>query len=146
MTKNILGLIDFSLVSEDVVAKTAELSKVYNAKCWLIHIASPDPDFVGYDVGPEYIRETRAEHLMDEHEKLGEYKSKLISEGVNCEALLIQGEIIQTVHQEVVKLGIDLIVLGSHGRSVLYELLVGSVCENLLKTAKVPLVIMPARK
>jgi nucleotide-binding universal stress UspA family protein len=146
MTKNILGLIDFSSVSEDVVAKSAELSKVYGAKCWLIHVASPNPDFMGYEVGPEYIRESRAEHLMEEHKKLDEYKSKLISEGINCEALLIQGEIIETVHQEIEKLDIDLIVLGSHGRSVLYELLVGSVCENLLKHARVPMVIMPAKK
>lgn len=146
MTKNILGLIDFSVVSEDVVAKSAELAKVYGAKCWLIHIASPDPDFLGYEVGPQYIRENRAEHLMEEHEKLSNYKSKLISEGIDCEALLIQGEIIKTIHHEIKKLDIDLIVLGSHGRSVLYELLVGSVCENLLKTANVPLVIMPAKK
>ena len=146
MVKNILGLIDFSSVSEDVVSKAAELSKVYEAKCWLVHVARPDPEFIGYDVGPKYIRDARAEHLLDEHHKLDEYKSRLTSEGVNCEALLIQGEIMDTIHQEVDKLAIDLIVLGSHGRSMLYELMVGSVCENLLKNSKVPLYIVPAKK
>ena len=146
MAKNILGLIDFSSVSEDIVNKAAELSKVYNAKCWLVHVARPDPEFIGYDVGPKYIRDARAEHLFDEHHKLNDFKTKLISEGVNCEALLIQGEIMETIHEEVEKLAIDLIVLGSHGHSMLYELIVGSVCENLLKNSKVPLFIVPAKK
>ncbi len=146
MTKNILGLIDFSSVSEDIVSKVGELATVYDAKCWLVHIARPDPEFIGYDVGPKYIREARAEHLWDEHHKLDEYKTRLISSGVNCEVLLIQGELIETIHYEVEKLSIDLIVLGSHGRSMLYELLVGSVCENLLKHATVPLFILPSKK
>jgi len=146
MTQNILGLIDFSSVSDDIVSKAAELSKVYNAKCWLIHVARPDPEFIGYDVGPNYIRDARAENLMEEHRQLSEYKSKLTSDGIDCEALLVQGEIMETIHLEVEKLGIDLIVLGSHGRSRLYELLVGSVCEHLLKNSKVPLFILPAKK
>ena len=146
MAKNILGLIDFSSVSDDIVDKAAELSRVYDAKCWLVHVARPDPEFIGYDVGPKYIRDARAEHLFDEHHKLDEFKTKLVSAGVNCEALLIQGEIMDTIHGEVEKLDIDLIVLGSHGRSMLYELMVGSVCENLLKKSKVPLYIVPAKK
>jgi len=146
MTQNILGLIDFSSVSDDIVSKAAELSKVYNAKCWLIHVARPDPEFIGYDVGPDYIRDARAEHLMEEHRQLSDYKSELIDQGIDCEALLVQGEILETIHLEVEKLSIDLIVLGSHGRSRLYELLVGSVCEHLLKNSKVPLFILPAKK
>ena len=146
MAKNILGLIDFSSVSEDIVNKAAELSKVYGAKCWLVHVARPDPEFIGYDVGPKYIRDARAEHLLDEHHKLDEYKSRLISQGINAEALLVQGEIMDTIQPEVDKLEIDLIVVGSHGRSMLYELMVGSVCENLLKNSKVPLFIVPAKK
>lgn len=146
MAQNILGLIDFSSVSEDIVAKAGELSRVYKAKCWLVHIARPDPEFIGFDVGPKYIRDSRAEQLWDEHHKLNEYKEKLESSGVECEALLIQGEVLKTIDHEVEKLGIDLIVMGSHGRSRLYDLLVGSVCEYMLRNTTVPLFILPAKK
>ena len=146
MTQKILGLIDFSSVSEDIVSKVAELSQVYDAQCWLIHIARPDPEFIGYDVGPKYIRDARADHLREEHQKLNEYKIKLKALGVDCEVLLIQGEVLKMIQHEVEKLDIDLIVVGSHGRSMFYELLVGSVCENLLKHSKVPLFILPAKK
>ena len=47
MAKHILALIDFSKISDGVVARAGELARFYNAKCWLIHIAAPDPEFVG---------------------------------------------------------------------------------------------------
>ena len=144
MTKNILTLIDFSVICGAVVQRAAELSKFYEAKCWLVHVAAPDPDFVGYDVGPQYIRDSRADELKDEHAKLEAYTEQLKEDGVDCEMLLIQGQINPTILGEIDKLNIDLVVLGSHGHSKLYDLLVGSVCEYTLRHATVPLVIIPS--
>jgi len=143
MIKNILALVDFSCISNDIVKRAGELASFYGAKCWLVHVATPDPEFVGYDVGPKYIRDHRADVLYKEHNKLQAYKEKLIGEGINCETLLIQGQINSTIESEVEKLSIDLVVLGSHGRSRIYEFLVGSVCEHMLRHSKVPLMIIP---
>lgn len=145
MTKNILALVDFSSVSGPVVERAGDLALKYGAKCWIVHIAAPDPDFVGYDVGPQHERDHRAEQLREEHRQLQEYKSSLEAKGVTCEALLIQGPLPQAVMDEAQKLEADLIVVGSHGRSMLYELLVGSVCEYLLKNSKVPLLVVPSK-
>lgn len=145
-TKNILALVDFSELSDTIVERAAELARLYRAKCWLLHVASPDPDFVGYEAGPQYIRDDRAEMLREERQKLSEYEDLLTKQGIECEALLVQGSINSTIMEEINNLEIDLVVVGSHGRSMLYELMVGSVCEYLLKNAKVPLVIIPAKK
>jgi len=146
MAKNILALVDFSSITAEVVATAAELSSKYGAKCWLMHVAAPDPDFVGYDVGPQYIRDSRASVLKDEHQKLKAYKDEIAAQGVECEALLIQGLLYKTIDYEIEKLEIDLVVLGSHGRSMLYELVVGSVCEYLLKNSPIPLMILPPKQ
>lgn len=145
MISNILALADFSSVSNAVVDKAGELALKYGAKCWIVHVAAPDPDFVGFDVGPQHERDHRAEQLREEHRQLQDHKADLESKGVTCEALLIQGPLPQTVTEEADKLKADLIVVGSHGRSMLYELLVGSVCEYLLKHSKVPLLVVPSR-
>jgi nucleotide-binding universal stress UspA family protein len=145
MFKNILLLIDFSEVTNALLEHGKSIGAKFGAKCWLIHVASPDPDFVGYDTGPQYIRDSRAEVLKEEHRKLLDYKKDFAEAGLDCEALLVQGPIMKTVDDEIEKLNIDLVVLGSHGRSMIYELLVGSVCEHLLKHAKVPLHIIPAK-
>ena len=144
MTKNILALVDFSSVTEQIVSKAGELAALYDAKCWLVHIAAPDPDFIGYAVGPQHERDHRADVLKEEHRKLQEYKTGLINKGIKCDGLLIQGDLPRTVIEESDKLNADLIVLGSHGRSMLYEILVGSVCEYMLKHSEVPLVVVPS--
>lgn len=145
MTKNILALLDFSIITESIVKRAGELASFYDAKCWLIHVAGPDPEFVGYEVGPQYIRDHRAGVLFKEHHKLQEYKKQLIDEGINCETLLVQGQINSTVKSEMEKLNIDMVVVGSHGRSKLYDLFVGSVCEYMLRHATVPIMVIPSR-
>ena len=145
MIKNILALLDFSDITNQVVERTGELGKFYQAKCWLIHVATPDPEFVGYDVGPKYIRDHRADVLKDEHRTMQGYKKQLSDNGVDCEALLIMGQVNPTIIAEIQKLEVDLVVLGSHGHSRLYEFLVGSVCEYMLRHAKVPMLVIPSQ-
>jgi nucleotide-binding universal stress UspA family protein len=141
-----LALLDFSSITDSIVGRTGELAKLYGAKCWLMHIARPDPDFVGYDVGPKYIRDSRAEVLRKEHQQLQEYKQKLVKEGVVCEALLVQGQINCTIMAQIKKLNIDLVILGSHGHTRIHDLFVGSVCEHMLRHSKVPLLVIPWNK
>lgn len=143
MAKNILALVDFSEISEKVVAKAGELASLYDAKCWIVHIAAPDPDFVGYSVGPQHERDHRADILKEEHAKLQDYKNEMEEKGITCDALLIQGDLPKTTIDEANKLEADLIIIGSHGRSQLYELLVGSVAEYLLRNSDVPVLVMP---
>ena len=142
--KNILSLIDFTEVSDQVVEHAGQLAKFNNGKCWILHIAAPDPDFVGYEVGPQYIRDDRAASLKGEHQKLENYKNKLVAQGIDCEKLLIQGSTNSTISSEIARLNIDAIVLGRHGRSKLHHLLMGSVCEYVLKHVDLPLLIVPS--
>ena len=144
--KNILSLIDFTEVSDQVVEHAGQLAKLNNGKCWIMHIAAPDPDFVGYEVGPQYIRDDRAASLKEEHQKLENYKDQLTDQGINCETLLIQGSTNTTIASEIARLNIDLVVLGRHGHSKLHHLLMGSVCEYVLKHVDLPLLIIPCNK
>lgn len=146
MTRNILALIDFSGTSSQVVTRAGDLALFYDAKCWLIHVATPDPEFVGYEVGPQYIRDSRAEVLREEHHKLQAFKAELLQKNIDCETLLVQGQTNATILHEIDKLRIDMVVLGSHGRTRLYDLLVGSVCEFMLRNCSVPMVIIPGPK
>ena len=50
--KNILVTIDFKRNDQLLIDKAFQLAESFDSKLWLIHIAAPDPDFVGYEVGP----------------------------------------------------------------------------------------------
>ena len=145
MSNNILAPIDFSDATGAVVDQAAKLAKALDAKVWLIHAAVPEPDFVGYEVGPEYIRDSAARHLREEHQKLGEYQEKLRQGDVEVTAMLVPGEATDKILQEARRLEADLIVLGSHGHGALYNLLAGSVCQGVLSKAACPVVIVPSR-
>jgi len=145
MSKNILAPIDFSDVTGAVIDTAAELARAMDGKVWLIHAAVPEPDFVGYEVGPEYIRDSAARHLREEHQMLGRYQQALRDKEVDVTAMLVPGEAVAKILQEAERLGADWIVLGSHGHGALYNLLAGSVCQGVVHKAKRPVVIVPSR-
>ena len=143
--KDILVPIDFSDVTDRVVERAAGLAKALAARLWLLHVAMPDPDFVGYDVGPPSARQSRATELRDEHRALQAIAERLRADGIEATSLLVQGPTVETILAEAGKVSADLIAVGSHGHGALHRALVGSVSEGLLRHADRPLLIVPAR-
>lgn len=141
--KNILVTIDFDKKVEVLIDKAFELAKSFNSKIWLMHIAAPDPDFVGYDAGPQYIRDCRAEDLRKEHRDIQKLASGLMEKGVHAEGLLIQGATIEMIIGESKKLNIDLIIAGHHKYGFFYKAFVGSVSAQIIKKSKIPVLIVP---
>ena len=141
--ENILAAIDFSDITPIVVSKAAEIAKGFSSKLWLIHIAAPDPDFVGYDTGPQSERDWRAKTLRQEHQYIQDKALELEKSGINVTPLLIQGATIETILREADKLKTDMIVIGSHGHGALYKTLVGSVSEGIIRKASCPVLIVP---
>lgn len=143
--KNIIAPIDLSPISRTVVEEAAAMARAFAAKLWIVHVAAPDPDFVGFRTGPQYIRDHRADVLKREHAALHEMRDAMIASGTDCEALLVQGPTSATILEEQEQLKADVIVMGSHGRSGLFKALIGSVCEQVLSESKVPVHIIPTR-
>ncbi len=144
--QNIVAAVDFSKASDSVLSRSAELAKAFG-KCrlWLIHVAAPEPEFVGYDTGPQCVRDQVAEHLKDEHHQIQDSAQGLRDQGIEATALLIQGPTIATILNEAKKLDADLIVLGSHGHGRVFRSLLGSVSEGVLRKARTPVLIIPSQ-
>ena len=144
--KNIVVALDFSDSSSILLDHAIDMARMYDAKVWLVHVAAPDPDFVGYGVGPVYVREDRATTLKVEHRTLDEYKKKLLSKGVDADALLIQGPTAGTLLDELDKLEADLLIIGKKGHSAFYKAFVGSVFTEVIKHAEIPVLAIPAKE
>ena len=142
--KNILVAIDFSSISHRLVEKASVFAEKFDAKLWLVHIASPDPVFVGFEVGPQHVRDSKAEELRLEHRELQTLAKQLIDQGLKAEALLIQGPTAETLVKEAVKLNADMIVLGAEDHGAIFKAIFGSVWEEVVKQVKVPVLLMPA--
>lgn len=141
--KHILVLIDFGDPTEQVAAYTTKLALAFNAQCWLLHVASPDPEFVGYEPGPQYIRDHRADELKKERLALERLQSQFQDNQLSCETLLLKGNPIEVIQSEIKKRKIDLVVIGHHRRTSIREWIVGSVGKEVIRHSQVPLFIIP---
>jgi nucleotide-binding universal stress UspA family protein len=145
MKKTILIPTDFSRLSKEAVHIGVALARVLPARVLLMHsITQPEGAeelSAAYD---EYYAYTR-DQISGSLEELGKEIEK---EGVEVETLLVNGvpheEIIKTAKQE----GVEMIVMGTHGRRGWNRLLMGSQAEQVVRSAPCPVITvkgMPAQ-
>jgi len=142
----LLVAIDLSESTEKIVKKVKEIAKTLSAKVWLLHVAEPEPDFVGWEVGPQPERDFHSKIFHGEHRRIQEIADRLRKDGLDTTALLVQGGTVETILNEASKLDVNMIVVGSHGRSAMYKLLVGSVCEGVLHKSECPILVVPTHE
>jgi nucleotide-binding universal stress UspA family protein len=144
--KAILVAADFSPVTDDAIVLAGRLGRALGTPVWLLHVAQPDPDFVGYEAGPPNVRDQVARDMHDTHARLQGYSAQLREQGVDATAIQVQGSTVETILHEAARLGAELIVLGSHGHGALRRALLGSVSEGVLHRAACPVLIVPSHK
>ena len=141
--RNIMVAVDFNDSIGELMVYADSLAQKFGSKVWVLHVAEPEPDFVGYEPGPQYIRDLKANEYREEHRNLQEICKNFLSEDINAEALLIQGSTVETVLDEAQKLNIDLLIVGTHKHSFLHNLLQESVSMELIKKSDIPIMAIP---
>lgn len=141
---NILAAVDFSGFTEPILAAVERIAGALpETRVWLLHVAEPDPGFVGYEAGPAAVREQVAAEYRQERQRLQRYADRLRRTGLEVSALVVPGAIAETILAEAERLGVQLIVMGSHGYGAIAELIVGGVGKVVLRKASCPVLIVP---
>lgn len=130
---NILFATDFSAPSTAALPYVLKIAREYGSKTYIAHVVSSGT----YANLPPEAWQTLIE--QEEH-RAGEELARLGSrfEGVPYEALLRTGDIWMSLADIIQKKHIDLVVVGTHGRSGVRKLLMGSVAEEILRQATCP--------
>jgi nucleotide-binding universal stress UspA family protein len=150
----IITAIDFSDITPRLLEQTTALAKALNADLFLIHVAEPNPDHIAYDYDPATVytvdsaevRSSIAARFQQEHKTLQEYAEDMREQGINCTALMIQGITVELLLKEAERLEADFIIAGTHGKGLISQLLLGSISEQLIKQATIPIHLVPAKK
>ena len=134
--RQILIPIDFSGYSDQALRWGGSLAQKYGAQLLLLHAI---PEVLGEVSARESAGEQRVIDLTAEVEsQLHEMARQGLKEGVAVQVRLADGEpagaILRLVHEE----GVDLIVMGTHGRTGLSHLLLGSTAEAVVRAAACP--------
>ena len=139
----VLIAVDFSDATGHVIRAALQLLRLSEGDAYLVHVAQPEPEFIGYDVGPDSVRESIARELRAKHRKLQELTEEGWPSGVRVTALLVQGPTVQKIVDQINRLAVDVIVLGSFGHSPLPEALMGSTASAVMKSAGCPVLVVP---
>ena len=134
---------DFSSSANFAAAIARDEAKAHGGRLLLLHVCDLPLDLgpdtmliVGHEAdGPISMRHfamSGAEaHLRDIAERLGR-------DGVSAEVFVRVGKPADEIQQFAVEHGVDVIVMGTHGRTGIRHLIAGSVTERVVRTSTVP--------
>lgn len=131
----ILVAIDGSEASMDAADYAISMSKVYDAELYALHVIRADVDLFGPHETSEFMTRMRNEGekylnkvKLNANEKNIQIKTEIIS------SINIAGGIVDYAEEN----NIDLIVIGTRGRSGFKKLLLGSVASHVVTYAHCP--------
>jgi nucleotide-binding universal stress UspA family protein len=141
--KTILAPIDFSAISDAVINEAATLARALEGRVVLLTVIQPPLIMSEYAVLMDIAEITAAgeKHAARQLEKIGE---KLKADAVSTECVQVVGPPVTHIVEQADKYRADYIVMGSHGHTAFYDLLVGSTTHGVLMRAKCPVVIVPS--
>lgn len=144
--KTILAPIDFSPASESVVAEATALARALDGRVVLLTVIQPPTVMTEYAPLLADIAEVTAAGEKNASRQLAVIEGNLAEEGIPSDSLQFVGAPIPHIVEQAENLKADYIVMGSHGHTALYDLLVGSTTHGVLMRAKCPVVIVPSLK
>lgn len=146
MYTHILLPVDGTELSAKAVDAGLELAKKLGAKVTAF-VAEPMPPLPHMGTNPAlYARESEA-HLQrtEQHarELLGAIKARAAEQGISCDAKFQRTDAVDdAIVQAAQEFGCDLILMATHGRGALGEMLFGSHTKTVLAKSKLPILIL----
>ena len=144
--KNIILPVDFSDTTDVLIDGAVDFAKEVMGKICLIHVAPADIGFAIGDMGFQYFPEIEKSEIAEELSELNELQKRIESKGVGCEHILKQGVSADIILNYAKEKNASYIVMGSHGRSGIYDVFVGSLTKDITKNSPIPVVVVPCHK
>ncbi len=139
--QKILCPVDFSAPSRNALRYANEFAKAMNAKITVMHVIQPQP--IAADVNVPYVP-LEIELEKNAKEDLARIVKEEVQEGVLVEQVMAFGLPSDCVIAQAQKENVDLIILGTHGRTGISRLLMGSTAENVIRHAARPVLVVKA--
>jgi len=138
MISKILIPTDFSQPARHAFTYAVDLNRLFGARLYLVHVLQDFTEFSEYNLSPTILPQLYLEFEQNATNKLEEMVRHIVPGHMHCDTYILHGvpfyEIIQFSRTEQV----DLIVVGSHGRTGLKHVLFGHTAEKIVKKSRCP--------
>src|SRR5688500_4005770 len=148
--KHILCPVDFSEFSRRALDHALGIARCYGSTVTALHVAVPtpvvvpDPSYFGAETSPPIsLPPVDRAVIAEQVRRLAEAEQV---PGVKVVTLVAEApEVYREILTQAERLGSDLVVMGTHGRSGFERLFLGSTAEKVLRKARCPVMTVPPK-
>jgi len=140
--EKILCPVDFSEYSARAYDYALSLAQHYEAKLFLQHIVQPLTSLYPYYAFPNSVNEVFWDLESHAKERLSQLMIARPSSGIEVERYVHSGTVPDCILSFAESQGVDLIVMGTHGRHGFDRLTMGSATEKILRKAHCPVLVV----
>lgn len=145
MYKNIILAIDGSEVSNCAIEEIIKLSKDQDINLRIIHVVDESIYSSGFDLDYASLLKLAIEEgqdILDKATKKIEAQSTIVVDKQLLELKQLRGRVAEIIVKEAKKWPADLLVVGTHGRRGFSRFFLGSVADNIIRIATVPILLI----
>jgi nucleotide-binding universal stress UspA family protein len=129
---------DGSEYSGSAIREAINLAKICSSKLYAVSVVKTNPEFE--DLVPQVIEKLEKEA----REYLESVRNKASREGIDCEIIVNRGEEpYQNIIDEATRNHVNMIIVGTHGRTGLKRLMMGSVTAKVVGHAPCNVLVVP---
>ena len=138
MIEKILVPTDFSESARYALNYAVDLNKTLNARLYLLHVLQDFTEFSEYNLSPSILPQPYVEFEENASKRLENMLGEVVPPETPCGTYILHGVPFYEIIQFAKKEHIDLIVIGSHGRTGLKHVLFGHTAEKVVKKSPCP--------
>ena len=136
--KKILFPVDLSEVSPMIAPWVIYVAEKFNAEIHILFVARKFEHFAGVYVTPDSIEKFEGEVIRGAEKKMEEFVKEYFIECPAYKPKVVLGDVREEILAYVQSKGIDLVIMGTHGRKGLERIIFGSVVDRVVKMSPVP--------
>ncbi len=137
MFKKVLCPVDFSEFTAEIVQYACDIAKKYGAELHMLHVLPNLTYYTPYEsfLTPENLVAIE-KSIQSEVDK--DFTKLLKNMDVEAKKVMKEGVVFLEIINYIKDESIDLVVMGTHGRSAIEHILIGSVAEKVVRKSPCP--------
>jgi nucleotide-binding universal stress UspA family protein len=140
--KKILFPVDLSESSTKIVPFVKSLASRYGARIHLLFVARVFDYFTSMYVPHPSVSQFEKEVIEGAEKRLYEFADESFRDIAGTRTQVVAGDPSEEILNYIGTHGIDLVVMGTHGRKGLDKVIFGSVAERVVKSSPVPVMVV----
>jgi len=136
--KKVMFPVDFTESSRKVIPHLRLITDKFGSEIHLVHVVRGPEEFTGFELGATWWS-TYEKDLLDGAQKaMDRFVDENLPEVKGVTTKVLIGDAVDEILNYSKSSGIDLIIMGTHGRKGMEKVMFGSVAEGVVKRAACP--------